>query len=59
MIETTCFGQLWPSSGFFIRKICMLYEWLETRLHALYNHSYGIQIFRMKNLMMANVGRNM
>jgi len=28
-------------------------------LHALYKHSYSIQNFWMKNLMMVNVGRNM
>ena len=36
---------------FFTQKICMP--------HDLYKHSYIIQIFRMKNLMMAYVGRNM
>jgi len=46
MIKTTCFGH-W----FFIRKKCVL--------RALHKHSYNMKIFRIKNLMMANVGRNM
>ena len=29
------------------------------RLQALYKHSYSIQFFRMKTLMMGNSGRNM
>ena len=32
---------------------------LHTQLHALCNHSYSMQIFRMKNLMMVNVDRKM
>ena len=48
---------------FFIRKNCMLYGCLykafSTRLNDLYKHSYSIQFFQMKNLMMANIGRNM
>jgi len=43
----------------FISKSSMIDLNIDTRLHALYKHSYSVQFFRMKNLMMANVGRNM
>jgi len=58
MIKITCFSQHSPSSGFSSERfVCCKSVYIKhAATYALYKHSYSTQIFRMKNLMMANVG---
>jgi hypothetical protein len=70
MIKTACFGQYWPSSGFSSERIvcrksvyikhAAVYRRRDLIIEDLeLNVSYSLGVEQMKNLMMANVGRNM